>query len=65
MTQIIDKEKAIGQFKLQLNDIFTPFHLYGMDVHIAPAILAITELALQLHERLNGKDVPIVNNHRR
>jgi len=54
-----DRQKAIGQFKLQMNVVMQPFHYYGMGVHIPPAIEAITELALKLHERLNGKDIPI------
>ena len=62
---MLDKNKAIRQFKLQLNGVMSPFNLYGLTVHITPAIEAITILALQLHERLNGKDIPIMlNNYR-
>ena len=53
------KSKAVGQFKLQLGAVMAPFHQYGMGVHITPAIDYITELALLLHKRLNGNDVPI------
>ncbi len=55
----IDDEKAIGQFKLQLNGVLSPFNLYGMNVYITPAISEIVKLALQLHQRLNGEDIPI------
>lgn len=55
-------DKAIGQFKLQLNGVMQPFNLYGLNVHITPAIEEITVLALRLHERLNGNDVPIVRD---
>ena len=54
-----DEEKAIGQFKLQLNGVFQPFHGYGHDVYIPESINQITELALRLHRRLNGEDIPI------
>lgn len=53
------EEKAIGQFKLQLNGTFQPFHGYGQDVFIPEAINQIVGLALQLHRRLNGEDIPI------
>lgn len=55
----IDEEKAIGQFKLQLNGVLSPFNQYGMDVYIVPSINEIVKLSLQLHKRLNGEDVPI------
>lgn len=55
-----DKEKAVGQFRLQLNGVFQPFNGYGMNIFIPEAIEAIIRLALQLHRRLNGEDVPIV-----
>ena len=54
-----DNEKAVGQFKLQLNGVLSPFKLYGMDIYVTPAIEQIVELALQLHRRLNGEDIPI------
>lgn len=58
----MDKEKAIGQFKMQLNEVFAPFtgkvH-YGQDVYVPQMVKEIVKLALQLHERLNGKDIPI------
>ena len=56
---MIDRQKAIGQFRLQLNGVFAPFHGYGHDVFIPEAQDAVVELALALHERLNGKDIPI------
>ena len=57
-----DKEKTIGQFRLQLNGVFEPFcgkvH-YGQNVFVPQAIEEIVKLSLKLHERLNGKDGPI------
>ena len=58
----MDREKAIGQFKLQLNGVFAPFtgkvH-YGQNVYVPQMIEEIVTLALKLHERLNGNNVPI------
>ena len=48
----MDREKAIGLFRLHLSDPFTPFTRYGMDVQIPQAKEAIINLALQLHEHL-------------
>jgi len=54
------EQKAIGQFRLQLNGVFKPFGLYGLDVMVPQAIDETVTLALKLHDRLNGLDVPIV-----
>ena len=60
----IDKKKAIGQFQLQLNGIFSAFGQYGMWVYIPEAVKAIVDLALKLHERLNGADIPVHTDFR-
>ena len=59
------RDKAISQFRLQLNGVFTPFIQYGQSVFAPEAIVQIVKLALKLHERLNGNDVPIVIEKRR
>jgi hypothetical protein len=51
--------KAIGQFRLQLNGVFTPFHAYGMEVYVPGAAESVLKLAIQLHHRLSGLEVPI------
>ena len=56
---VTDKEKAIGQLRLQLNGAMQPFHGYGHDVFIPQAVEEIISLSLKLHERLSGKDLPI------
>ena len=56
----MDREQAIGHMRLQLNGVFVPFSKYGQDIYIPKAIEAIITLSLQLHEVLNGKDIPIV-----
>ena len=54
----LEPNKAIGQFRLQLNGVFAPFHGYGHDIFISEAIEEVVKLALILHRRLNGEDIP-------
>ncbi len=54
------RDKAIGQFRLALNGVFEPFTFYGQDVYIAQAQIEILKMALALHRRLNGEDIPII-----
>lgn len=52
--------KAVGQFRLQLNKVFQPFNLYGLDVYIPGAVNEITRLAEDFGLRVRGVDKPIV-----
>ena len=54
-----ERDKALGQFRLQGNGIMRMYNSYGLGVHIPETIASFEKLALQLHERLNGNDVPI------
>ena len=58
-------DKAVGQFRLQLNGVLGVFKGYGYDVYIPEVIDQIEELALQLHNRLDGEDVAIITNYNR
>ena len=49
----MDKDKAIGLFRLRLNGVMSPFDQYGLGVHIPPAINQILKLALQLQEDMS------------
>lgn len=51
--------KALGQFRLHLNDVFRPFQMYGLQDYVPKAQAQIEELALRLHYRLSGLDIPI------
>jgi len=53
------RQQAIGQFRLHVGAALAPFHYYGLDIYIAPAVQHIVQLALQLHARLNGAEVLI------
>ena len=52
-------DKAVGQFRLQLNGIFEPFRKYGLAEFIPGAIKEIVELAEDFGLRVRGVDKPI------
>ena len=58
-----EEHKAVQQYKLQLNGVLSVFDVYGLGHEIPYAKEIITELALQLHKRLNGIDHPIDLEH--
>lgn len=67
MEKISDEDyaKAVGQFRLSLNDVFMPFHMYGQDILIYGAIEEIIELAEKFAMRCRKKDVAISLTKRR
>ena len=60
-----DYRKAVGTFRLRLNDVFQPFNCYGLGELIPGAIEEIVELAEQFGMRVRKKDVPIALRTRR
>jgi len=52
-------QKAMGQFRLQMNGVMSPFTCYGLNVYVPRAVEETLSLAMQLHRRLNGEDTPI------
>ena len=56
-----DKEyqKAIGQFRLQMNGVFKPFQMYGLQELIPGAIEEVVRLAEDFSLRVRGHDKPI------
>lgn len=53
-----DFGKVLGQFRLQVNGVMRPFNLYGMHTYVPVAISLIESLAVQLHQKLSGIDLP-------
>lgn len=51
--------KAIGQFRLQLNGVFSPFRLYGLQDYIPGAIEEVVRLTEDFGLRVRGVDKPI------
>ncbi len=58
-------DKAKGQLRLQLNDVFSPFNMYGMNILIPGAIEEVIELAEKFAMRVRKKDIPIALGKRR
>ena len=52
-------EKALSQFRLQLNGIMNCFRCYGLDNDVEGACEEIIKLAEQFSMRTRGKNVPI------
>lgn len=51
--------KAVGQLRLQLNGVFDPFRLYGLDIFIPGAVEETLKLAEDFGLRVRGEDKPI------
>jgi len=58
-----DFDKCTGQFRLALNTIMNPLRLYGQGFYVDSASEEIVSLAVQLHQKLNGLDIPYRVNH--
>ena len=54
------QKKAEFQFRGELMKILEPLKRYGQGEYCDMILTPITELALQLHKRLDGEDIPIV-----
>jgi len=52
-------DKAVGQLRLQLNGVMSPFRQYGQDVFIPQAINEIIRLAEDYGLRVRGIPKPI------
>ena len=52
-------DKAVGQFRLQLNGIMNCFRCYGLNEDVDGACNEIVKLAELFGMRVRGKDVPI------
>ena len=52
-------DKAIGQFRLQLNGVLEPFRKYGLAEFIPGAIKEIVQLTEDFGLRVRGVDKPI------
>lgn len=54
-----DYKKAIGQLRLQLNGVFEPFRMYGLQDYIPGATDECVRLAEDFGLRVRGVDKPI------
>ena len=53
-----DFDKAVGQFRLALNSILNPLRLYGQGHYVDTAKEELVSLAIQLHLKLYGIEMP-------
>ena len=55
----LEFDKAVGQFRLTLNtNIMQPLRMYGQSDYVDSAVEEIISLAIQLHLKLGGVDIP-------
>ena len=55
-----DYDKAVTQFRMQLNGIMNNFRCYGLDNDVDGAMEEIVILVKQFGMRVRGKDIPIM-----
>ena len=58
-------DKACGQLRLALNDVFQPFNTYGLHIFIPGAIDECIELAEKFGKRVRKKDIAISLEYKR
>ena len=51
-------DKAIGQYRLKLNDVLFPLRMYGQGHYVDGVSEELVSLGIQLHLRLSGLDIP-------
>ena len=54
----LEWDKCVGQFRLNLNRIMKPLRLYGQKDYVDTATDELVSLAIQLHLKLYGVDMP-------
>lgn len=51
-------DKILGQYRMKLNGLLHPLRLYGQAPYVDSVSEELVSLAVQLHLRLNGVDMP-------
>ncbi len=59
----LEFDKVVGQFRLALNGVLHPLRMYGQAQYVDTASEEIISLAIQLHWKLSGLDIPYHINH--
>ena len=57
-TEELDFDKCVGQFNLALGGVLNPLRMYGQDHYVDEVQQEIVSLAVQLHHKLSGLDIP-------
>lgn len=59
----LEWDKEVGQFTGAIRIIMQPLTLYGQKDYVASVVQEIVSLAIQLHHKLSGLDIPYHVNH--
>lgn len=51
-------DKIVGQYRLQLNGLLYPLRLYGQGHYVDGVLVELEKLAIQMHLKLSGLDIP-------
>jgi len=51
-------DKIVGQYRLKLNGLLAPLRLYGQGYYVDGIIGELESLAVQMHLKLSGVDIP-------
>ena len=51
-------DKALGQYRLTLNGLLQPLRRFGQGKYVDGVIEELVQLAIRLHWRLSGDDIP-------
>jgi len=51
-------DKIVGQYRLQLNGLLHPLRLYGQGHYVDGVLVELEKLAIQMHLKLSGLDIP-------
>ena len=54
----LEWDKAVGQFQMAVGVVMEPLMKYGQQYYVGSAIEELKSLAIQLHWKLSGIDVP-------
>lgn len=63
MTEDEDFDKCVGQYRMTLHGILKPLRMYGQSQYVDSVTEELVSLAIQLHLKLEGFDIPYHVNH--
>jgi len=56
-------DKIVGQYRLALNDLMRTLYIYGLNIYVDGMKESLVSLAIQMHLRLSGVDIPYEVEH--
>jgi len=58
MSEDIEFDKCVGQYRMALHGVLKPLRMYGQNQYVDTVTEELVSLALQLHFKLYGVDMP-------